>query len=85
MVNQMVYEGTTQDNATLDNVYLGRSACEFGQCYRTRCHRQAVRTFMRLRKRSLLTVLMYVLRRGWLAKVWRRGVVRRHELQLGEF
>ena len=32
MVNQMVYEGTTQDNPTLDNVYLGRSACEFGQC-----------------------------------------------------
>eukprot|EP01043_Picozoa_sp_COSAG02_P044429 COSAG02_NODE_3967_length_5975_cov_20.818244_3_plen_524_part_00 len=25
-VNQMVYEGTTQDNPTLDNVYLGRSA-----------------------------------------------------------
>jgi alpha-D-xyloside xylohydrolase len=26
MVNQMVYEGTTADNPTLDNVYLGRSA-----------------------------------------------------------
>eukprot|EP01043_Picozoa_sp_COSAG02_P015410 COSAG02_NODE_657_length_18797_cov_34.071238_14_plen_519_part_00 len=25
-VNQMVYEGTTQDNPTLDDVYLGRSA-----------------------------------------------------------
>ena len=85
MVNQMVYEGTTQDNPTLDNVYLGRSACEFGQCCRTYCHRQAVRTFYASPEVLATDCAQYVLRRGWLAKVWRRGVVRRHELQLGEF
>ena len=38
MVNQMVYEGTTKDNPTLDNVYLGRSAWAGSQVSTESCN-----------------------------------------------